>query len=114
MYLIDFKQKEGRVKKYPTSSAILQKNPLFSMGSFCFCRQFKNLLRMEFYFQPPFLKGVFPQGGVPMTLIPEIAICPSECANLSITTTDVCIHHKLTCLCRMPEKKVLSGGKTFV
>ena len=37
MYLIDFKQKEERVKKYPTLSAILQKNPLFSMGSFCFC-----------------------------------------------------------------------------
>lgn len=40
MYLIDFKQKEGRVKKYPTLSAILQKNPLFSTGSFCFCRYF--------------------------------------------------------------------------
>ena len=47
MYLIDFKQKEGRVKKYPTLSAILQKNPLFSMGSFCFCRQFKNLLLIK-------------------------------------------------------------------
>ena len=60
---------------------------------------------MELYFPPPLLKGVFPQGGVPMTLIPEIAICPSECANLSIALTDVRISHKLTCLCRMPEKR---------
>lgn len=35
MYLIDFKQKEGRVKKYPTSSAILKRNPFF-MGSVFF------------------------------------------------------------------------------
>lgn len=40
-----------------------------------------------------------------MTLISEIAICPSECANLSIALTDVRISHKLTCLCRMPEKR---------
>ena len=47
MYPVDVEQKEGRVKKYPTLSAILQKNPLFSMGSFCFCRQFKNLLLIK-------------------------------------------------------------------
>lgn len=47
MYLIDFKQKEGSLTYYPTLSAILQKNPLFSMGSFCFCRQFKNLLLIK-------------------------------------------------------------------
>ncbi len=40
-----------------------------------------------------------------MTLIPEIAICPSECANLSIALTDVRISHKLTCPYRMAEKR---------
>ena len=27
MYPVDFKQKEGKVKNYPTSSAILKRNP---------------------------------------------------------------------------------------
>ena len=36
MYPIDFKRKEGSLTYYPSFSAILQKNPLFSMGSFCF------------------------------------------------------------------------------
>ena len=47
MYPIDFKQKSIALTNYPTLSAILQKNPLFSMGSFCFCRQFKNLLLIK-------------------------------------------------------------------
>ena len=47
MYLIDFKQKEGSLTNYPSLSAILEKNPLFSTGSFCFCRQFKNLLLIK-------------------------------------------------------------------
>ena len=46
MYLIDFKQKEGSLTNYPSFSAILQKNPLFSMGSFCFCRYF--VFRMNY------------------------------------------------------------------
>ena len=37
MYPIDFKQKSIALTNYPSLSAILQKNPLFSMGSFCFC-----------------------------------------------------------------------------
>lgn len=47
MYPIDFKRKEGSLTYYPPLSAILQKNPLFSTGSFCFCRQFKNLLLIK-------------------------------------------------------------------
>ena len=46
MYLIDFKQKSIALTNYPTLSAILQKNPLFSMGSFCFCRCF--VFRMNY------------------------------------------------------------------
>ena len=40
-YLIDFQQKHISPGDYPTSSAILDKNPLFSMGSF-FCESFKK------------------------------------------------------------------------
>lgn len=47
MYPIDFKQKSIALTNYPTLSAILQKNPLFSMGSFCFCSKFKNLLLIK-------------------------------------------------------------------
>ena len=45
MYPIDFKQKSIALTNYPTLSAILQKNPLFSMGSF-FCRYF--VFRMNY------------------------------------------------------------------
>ena len=47
MYPFDFKRKSIALTNYPSFSAILQKNPLFSMGSFCFCRQFKNLLLIK-------------------------------------------------------------------
>ena len=47
MYPIDFKRKEGSLTYYPSLSAILQKNPLFSTGSFCFCSKFKNLLLIK-------------------------------------------------------------------
>ena len=33
-YLVDFQQKHISLGDYPTSSAILDKNPLFSTGSF--------------------------------------------------------------------------------
>ena len=36
MYPFDFKRKSIALTNYPSLSAILQKNPLFSMGSFCF------------------------------------------------------------------------------
>ena len=47
MYLFDFKRKLIALTYYPSFSAILQKNPLFSTGSFCFCRKFKNLLLIK-------------------------------------------------------------------
>ena len=47
MYLFDFKRKLIALTNYPSFSAILQKNPLFSTGSFCFCSKFKNLLLIK-------------------------------------------------------------------
>ena len=43
MYPIDFKRKEGGLTYYPPLSAILQKNPLKTAGSFCFCGQRQNV-----------------------------------------------------------------------
>lgn len=47
MYPFDFKRKPIALTNYPPFSAILQKNPLFSTGSFCFCSKFKNLLLIK-------------------------------------------------------------------
>ena len=47
MYPVDSKQKEGRVKNYPTPSAILEKNSLFSMGSFVFSDSSKTYILLE-------------------------------------------------------------------
>jgi len=46
MYLVDFKRKERSLTYYPTLFVILQKNSLFSMGSFFYKNQsldFKDL-----------------------------------------------------------------------
>ena len=42
-YLIDFQQKLICLGDYPTSSVILEKNPLFSTGSF-FCDLIKYII----------------------------------------------------------------------
>ena len=60
-YLIDFQQKHISLGNYPTSSAILDKNPLFSTGSFVFYRLFKNLLLIKLLIKrsPPVFFGDF-------------------------------------------------------
>ena len=61
VYLIDFQQKHISPGDYPTSSAILDKNPLFSTGSFVFYKTFKNLLFIKLLIKrsPPVFFGGF-------------------------------------------------------
>lgn len=91
--------------RIPPSPPFCKRTHCFQWVLFVFADNSKTCCEWNSAFSHPLLKGVFPQGGVPMTLIPEIAICPSECANLSIALTDVRISYKLTCPYRMAEKR---------